>query len=152
MLSNEEENLKVKNIQKHTVLAFKSLAALTAILTIGIILALIIPLLFSYYKGLNFKDLDWTSLNSIIVISLGSSIPLFFPFQRKINGYTELSKLLHILILDNYNIGLKLLSREVKKYSKNINNKNCFVIVSGLARSGTTSLTKSLFRTKALAP
>ena len=51
MLSNEEENLKVKNIQKHTVLAFKSLAALTAILTIGIILALIIPLLFSYYKG-----------------------------------------------------------------------------------------------------
>ena len=149
MLSNEEENLKVKSIQKYTFLAFKSLAALLIILIIGLILVLIIPLLFSYYRGLNLKDLDWTSLNSILAICLGSSIPLFFPFQRKMNGYTELSKLLHILILDNYNIGLKLLSREVKKYSKNINNKNCFVIVSGLARSGTTSLTKSLHRTEA---
>ena len=71
-------------------------------------------------------------LNSIFAICLGSSIPLFFPFQKKMSGYTELSKLLHILILDNYNIGLKLFSREVKKYSKNISNKNCFVIVSEL--------------------
>ena len=147
MLSDEEENLKLKSIQKYTVLAFKSLAVLLFILIIGLILVLIIPLLLSYFRDMNLKDLDWTSLNSIFAICLGSSIPLFFPFQKKMSGYTELSKLLHILILDNYNIGLKLFSREVKKYSKNISNKNCFVIVSGLARSGTTSLTESLYRT-----
>ena len=74
--------------------------------------------------------------------------PFIIPFKRSKDGYSELSKLLHRMILNNYEISKKLFKREVKKYAKDRVAKNQFLIVTGLARAGTTSLMTDLFNTQ----
>ena len=85
---------------------------------------------------------SWT----IPVLGIGSLIPFVLPRKRK-TGYSDLSKLFHHLVLDNYHLGRYLLKRQIKGVSHpvppNPNTVNA-VIVTGLARAGTTALTRLL--------
>ncbi len=76
------------------------------------------------------------------------SFSLFLIQKQKNSDYSYWSKLLHTIILDNYNLGIFLFKREVKKQTKKELKEKPeppFVIVTGLARAGTTALTKLLY-------
>ena len=81
----------------------------------------------------------------LISVSIGSVVP--FIFTKKSNSaYSELSQLFHRLVLDNYHIGRKLLASQIKNVGTEASFKGAYsrVLISGLARSGTTALTKEL--------
>lgn len=81
----------------------------------------------------------------LISVSIGSVVP--FILKKKSNSaYSELSQLFHRLVLDNYHIGRKLLASQIKNVGTEASFKGAYsrVLISGLARSGTTALTKEL--------
>ena len=84
---------------------------------------------------------NWT----LILLSVGSIVPFFF---TKDNGsaYSDLSQLFHRLVLDNYFLGKKLLGLQIKGVDAELGGEGEYtrVLVTGLARAGTTALTKSL--------
>lgn len=144
LLSNIPEEEKVARVQKST---FGLLASLftSLVLIIGAIAASLLPYWIYTSRIYGYGIVVPTKLWDIVAISIGASLPFFVPLKKSENGYSELSQLLHHLILDNYSLGLKLFKRELKKRAKlNINLKNQFVIVTGLARAGTTSLMNHL--------
>lgn len=81
----------------------------------------------------------------ITALSIGASIPFFLPLRRGASNYSELSILLHRLVLNNPDLGQILMKREIKKRQKRgIKHREDFLIVSGLARAGTTSFMNHL--------
>ena len=81
----------------------------------------------------------------LISVSIGSVVPFIFT-KKSISAYSELSQLFHRLVLDNYHIGRKLLSSQIKNVGAVASFKGDYsrVLITGLARSGTTALTKEL--------
>jgi hypothetical protein len=148
VLSKEDESVKQKKLIKALKrILFSLLKTIAAIVVIAS--ATILPLyLYSLFNNTEFQNLDFSSLWFIVSLSVGSIFP-FMLFNRKKNedNYSEASKLFHRLILNNYNLS-KLLFSFDKKFKKGevITDKSEFVIVSGLARAGTTSLTDQLFK------
>ncbi|MHA7841815.1 MAG: sulfotransferase family protein [Winogradskyella sp.] len=148
VLSKEDESIK----QKRLIVALKRILFSlfkTIIAFIIIACATLLPLyLYSLFSKTNFENLDFSSLWFILSLSVGSVIP-FFLFKKKKNddNYSEASKLFHRLILNNYNLSKLLFSFDMKfKKGEKIKEESNFVIVSGLARAGTTSLTDQLFK------
>jgi len=86
---------------------------------------------------------DTSSVYFYTCLFLGSISLLFF---KKKTDYTYWSKLLHTIVLDNYNLGRFLFELEIKVFHKsNVLSEKPFVIVTGLARGGTTALTNLLY-------
>ena len=139
ILRVESENQKLSRIEKGTKLLIIDFFKFLAI----IILTIAIVLLFVYAHSYFFDGLIWDNRSGLIGFSIGASVPFFIPTNSK-SSYNEISQLFHHLVLNNSNIGLKLLSREVKKHASKVK-KEKFLIVSGLARSGTTSLMNSVY-------
>ena len=117
-------------------------------LIVLIVLATLVPIiLYSLFYKVEFVNLDLSSLGFILSLSLGSIIPFLFKRKKSVEDYSEVSILFHKLILNNYFLSKKLFSFDKYfKKDKNIESKNEFLIISGLARSGTTSLTDQLFK------
>jgi hypothetical protein len=148
ILSDEEDQLKQKNLLS----ALKNLVIHLGI-TLGIILIVFLfvtyPIwLFSVFSHLQFKDLDKSSFNFILSFSIGTIFPFLLKKKTIVDGYSEVSILLHKIILNNYFLSKKLFSLDkyFKKGTK-LEDKREFLIISGLARAGTTSLTDQLFKT-----
>lgn len=147
MILNMDEVEKVKLVQKYTAKLVVSLFKFIITIFISIVLGGI-PII-SIYFFKNFKEvssIDFSSFESILTISVGATIGFIIPVWRKNKStYSELSQLLHRLALNNYAIGYKLFkidTKRIKKQNLHLNEK--FVIVTGLARSGTTSLMNKL--------
>lgn len=134
VLSEEDEDNKAKNIQS------KILPLLTNLLSVSLVF---IVMIFVFYLpififfGWVLNGNDSFSWEHISLFSLGTIIP-FIKLKQTDSGYSELSKLLHRLALDNYNLSKWLLKKDIKANLKPL--KPEFLIVTGLARSGTTSL------------
>ncbi|MDB5274238.1 MAG: sulfotransferase family protein [Chitinophagaceae bacterium] len=106
-----------------------------------------LPLLvYTHFDLPVFENLDWTSLTSYVCLVGGGLIPfIIFHLIPNKGDYSEWSMLLHHMILDNYNISHYLFLIEKKIFSsKTVKTNSDFVIVSGLARSGTSALTTLL--------
>lgn len=92
---------------------------------------------------------DTSSVIFYAVMVIGSIIP-FFVFKAKQQGdYSDWSKLLHRLVLDNYYLSKTLFGLD--KRSKHVKPENIdpnFLVVTGLARAGTTAMTNMLFKTE----
>ena len=74
----------------------------------------------------------------------GTVLPFLFP-RKQNSAYGSMSQLFHHLILDHYHIGKALLKREIKGLEHPIENDSVSaVLVTGLARAGTTALTRTL--------
>ncbi|WP_232217097.1 sulfotransferase domain-containing protein [Winogradskyella sp. J14-2] len=148
VLSKEDEVIK----QKKLIGALKKILLSLLKTTVAFVIiacATLLPLyLYSLLNKVNFESLDFSSLWFILSLSIGSILP-FILFKKKKNedNYSEASKLFHRLILNNYNLSKLLFSfdKKFKKGEKIIESSN-FVIVSGLARAGTTSLTDQLYK------
>lgn len=143
ILSSEEDEVKLKQMQAGT-----SRLVISLLLSIGLLAtAVILAYLPVYFLELLASELpsDKSALWEIVAVSIGASVPFFVPLPRGASNYSELSILLHRLILNNYTIALKLFSREVKGIHKQgLDTRNDFVIISGLARAGTTSIMNKL--------
>ncbi len=146
LMSDLEEDEKVqlvqKNINKLLVALFKSFLVVTVAGLAGVA----VLFLYTLYKDARFENIDLSSSYTIIAISVGSTVGFLIPVkQKQKSSYSALSQLLHRMALNNYNIAYKLFKVERKKINKQqlqLNNK--FIIVSGLARSGTTSIMNKL--------
>lgn len=119
------------------------------LLFIAVILISILPFyLFLYFSSLPVENADTSSVYFFLSMILSGAIFFLLP-KKKHTDYSDLSILLHEMVLDNYNISNSLFSLERKIFKKKTNsdNKNFFV-VTGLARAGTTAFTNLLFETK----
>jgi len=147
VLSDEEETVK----QKKLITALKTMLGslvLTIVLIVLIITLTAIPVLvYAFFKEVAYSSLDLGSLGFILSLSAGSVLPFLIKRKKENEDYSEASILLHKLILNNYFLSKFLFSidRKFKKEGK-IEDKSKFLIVSGLARAGTTSLTDQLFK------
>jgi hypothetical protein len=146
MLKQTDEDTHIKNVEQATTKLLFSLLKTIALFAVGILLSFFpMGILYSIDPEV-YGNLKLQSFYSIAAISIGATIPFFIPSKRnKLNSYSELQQLLHYLVLENFEIGKKLFAIEKKSQSTEpTHNVKQFVIVSGLARAGTTSLMNKL--------
>ncbi len=132
----EKDRLILQNV-------IKVLGTLFLCLIILCLLALagIFPV-YLYLSINNLPEGDTSSVYFYTSLIIGSFSILAF---RRKGNYSYWSKLLHIIVLDNYALGKFLLDRELKQLAKKTSTNEEFIIVSGLARAGTTALTNLIF-------
>lgn len=117
------------------------------VISISFVIVVSPMLLFIGFYSLNINSLDFNSPYFFLSMIIGS-IFIFMPLRKKKNNYSDWSRLFHRMILDNYNISKSLLNLDKTIFKKKLTTKyKNFVIVSGLARSGTTALINLLFQT-----
>ncbi len=139
-LMKGEDDDKLPIIEKRTGGLLKSLLLVIGILVLAFALSFGLLWLADTF-------LEWTSIADlsstwgILALSAGATLPFFIPNKSK-SAYSPLAQLLHHLALDNYNLGYRLFKRESKKFG--IETKDEFVIITGLARAGTTSMLNTL--------
>lgn len=141
-----DKNLAEKDKFFKLVINFKS--TIKSLLYFIIYLSLIVfsfyvpYLIYGFIYSTSFEINIFSKFYNLIIFSLGTCIPfILFNFLTPKTSYSELSQVFHKIILDNYNIGKKVFDFQIKDINKV---KKKFVVVSGLARCGTTALTTIL--------
>ncbi|WP_223032508.1 sulfotransferase domain-containing protein [Hanstruepera marina] len=147
VLSKEDELVKQKKLIKALKNMLLDLGKNIGLLAV-IALTTCLPVYFYILLGnVEFQSLDTSSIWFFVSMSLGSIIPFLIKRKKPSEDYSEASILFHKLILNNYNIGRLLFSFDSRfKKEKISEKKETFLIISGLARAGTTSLTDQLFK------
>lgn len=78
------------------------------------------------------------------VFTAGTVLPFLYPRKKK-SAYGAMAQLFHHLILDHYHIGKALLKRQIKGVEHPVESGAVSaVLVTGLARAGTTALVRTL--------
>ncbi len=145
-LLNEDEKQKLL-IQKVGVV-LSSLFLFTGILLLSIAVSLAPILAYNGLRGIEYENMDTSSFQFFGFMLAGFTIPFVLPSKKSRNNYSDWSILLHQIILDNFNISKSIFRFEKKKYLKTGDSpRRPYVIVTGLARAGTTALTKLLYET-----
>ncbi|MEJ2595923.1 MAG: hypothetical protein P8100_12555, partial [bacterium] len=142
--ADEEEKLKL--VQQRNGKLVLSLIRMLLLIIAAFAIGSIPVVFYGLLSGTPLRDMDFSSFYAILSISLGATIPFLLPVNKKNrSGYSELSQLLHRLALNHYNLSYKLFRLESRKLKReNLTTRTDFVIVSGLARAGTTSLMNDL--------
>lgn len=153
LLLKIDEDEKVKLVQKKNNQLILSLLKVFLSIAAALGIGSIPFLLYLYTQELSYDAIDLSSGYAILSLTLGSTLGFIIPLQKKDpEAYSELSQLLHRLALNNYAVAYKLFKLDSKKLRKRgIQKKDKFVIVSGLARAGTTSLMNRLAEVDQLA-
>lgn len=122
--------------------------------TLGIILGTILIILTSFsitmiysYQVSGLWFLDSNSFVFWLSVSIGSLILLIPSRKKQTTDYSYWSELFHTIVMDNYYLGMFLFKKDKPKftYKKEQENNKDFVIVTGLARAGTTALLNLLY-------
>jgi len=152
LISSEEEEPKLEAMQKQTTGLVISLLSFIALLLFALIIIASPAAFYAFWQKGEWTFISLSSWQELLSISAGASL-VFIPLTKKnASSYSELSQLLHRLVLNNYNIGLQLFKREAKQKAKHgIKLKDEFIIISGLARAGTTSLMNHLLNVEGFA-
>src|SRR5690606_35645537 len=111
-----------------------------------------IPLFaYSNFDFQTFESTHWGGWQFWVALSIGSIIPFVIAsFKKQKGDYSPMSQLIHRLLLNNYNVSRMLFKMEKKSILKTAEPTDKeFVIVTGLARCGTTGLTTKLFESGA---
>jgi len=140
LISDLEEDDKfaaVNKATKATVVALgKTLAFLTVVLGAT-------AWTFWYLPGMFWADTLSTGWK-FGVFTAGTVLPFLYPRKKK-SAYGAMAQLFHHLILDHYHIGKALLKRQLKGVEHPVEDSAVSaVLVTGLARAGTTALTRTL--------
>ncbi len=141
-----EESAKQKALIKEVVTTIRKLLFFILITLVSVLAALAPVILYLKITGLNPNEVNNSSAFFYISLVLGS-FPLFLvPGKSKDKDYSDWSKLLHRMILDHYNLSKSLFNIEKRIYKRKFKKLNDeFVIISGLARAGTTAFTNTLY-------
>lgn len=146
MLANVSDEEKQKLLVAGLGKVLTNLFLVILIVIIAVASLLLVLYGYSVWRSLPFEQLDIDSATFYVALAIGSIVP-FIPLMLKKSqsGYSETARLLHQIILDNQNLGNSLFQFESRIYLKDENAvEPKAVIVSGLARSGTTALTTQL--------
>ncbi|MEM7104816.1 MAG: sulfotransferase domain-containing protein [Bacteroidota bacterium] len=138
LLAEIEEEDKMKQVKDTLFVTLKWLVFFFVYLLAVACCAFIPILIYDYLEYPNI--LNASNFPPIIPFGIGSIIP-FIPIGKSKQKYTEMSQLFHEIILDNYALGIRLFKFQTKKVA---DPNKTFVLVTGLARSGTTALTHLL--------
>lgn len=143
--ANLEESAKQKALIKEVGVTVSRLFVFLLISLASVLISLLPVYLYLKITGLNSGDVNNSSVYFYLSLILGS-FPLFLPGKSKNKDYSEWSKLLHRMVLDHYNLSKSLFNIERNVYKRKIKKLNDrFVIISGLARAGTTAFTNTMY-------
>ena len=145
VLSDLDEDTKFEELKRMVRVELTSLAKFLA-MSGGLVAVSLLPLWIANQWILPaYSEKLW----KLLALGLGSILP--FTFRKKGKGdYSELSRLFHKLVLPNYATHKALFRLEKKLYKNHVKvdiDREEFVVVSGLARAGTTALTNALYKT-----
>lgn len=146
LLAQTDEEVKIKLIEKSNKLLMRSVAEVILLFIIAFALGSVPVVVYVLITNTAFQSLEFLSLFPILAISAGATLPFLIPSRKKdTSGYSDLSKLLHRMALNNYHLSEKLFRKEKKRLKKKeLSTRDDFVIITGLARAGTTSLMNDL--------
>lgn len=147
LLATEDEELK----QVKVIHALKPLLVsliFFLLLVSGVLLISGCPMVvYAYLIDQPIESFHYSGYSTSLVFIGGTILPfliMYFITPRK--DYSDWSKLLHRIALNNQNISKALFNAEARFFRKKIQErKSPFLIVSGLARAGTTALTTLLY-------
>lgn len=148
VLSEEEDIQKQSGLIKALKKLLTSLVAMLIVMALVVAATAIPLLLYSWVMATPWNALNFSSWTFVLSFSLGSLVPFVLPSgsRREDENYSEISQLFHRLILNNYNLSKLLFSADARfKKNKSVVEDDNYVMVSGLARAGTTSVTSQLF-------
>lgn len=152
LLLPEKDETKVSKVEVGLKKLLKGLSLFFLLIIAAVALAASVIFIYSVVLEISWADLPMNSPYFLLAISLGSLIP-FINFKKKEKlAYSEISKLFHRIFLNNYQISKKVFKWEIKKYgAADADLRNDFVVVSGLARAGTTALMLEMNKTNQFA-
>ena len=145
LLSPLPESEKIPLVERQNLQLLAALGRLILLFTIAIASAWGLVWTVERWTGAEMAWSGWTWL----VFSLGATMP-FLRRSKHLGPYSPIQQVFHHLVLDAPNVGKWLFHREVKRVLKGeAPGDRPFLIVTGLARAGTTSLLNHLHETGA---
>jgi len=149
MLQPGDEDEKMEALEAQTARVLGALLLFFFWVGVALLVMVSLPCFWDWVQGRS-ADLGvfWT-WQGLVALSVGGTLGLIYPKGKGHSGaYSPMNQLLHRLALDNPNLHRKLHEREVKKWRKQGGTRDDgFVLVTGLARAGTTSLMQRLMET-----
>ncbi|MEO7990616.1 MAG: sulfotransferase family protein [Chryseolinea sp.] len=147
--TDESDDVKQRLLIQHLGRLVITLLILILVISLITFISLLPGYLYVKLNHLESESLDYGSTMFYIILISSSTIPfILMKLLSKKKDYSEWSILFHRIIFNNYNISKGLFGFEkslFKSKTKELNNR--FIIVSGLARAGTTALTTLLHDT-----
>ena len=151
LLSPLEEDEKIDEVQSRTAQLmgslFRVLGFIAALVLLGMGVDWGLDVMASRVVGMNGSNEIRRSFGwELLAASLGA-LPPWFLFTRKNRGadFSPLSVLIHRIAFDHPNIAWRLFQREVRS-RKAVPSRPDFLLITGLARAGTTSMLNHVSR------
>ena len=140
LISDLEEDDKFAAVNKATKATVVALGKTLAFLAVVLVAT---GCTYWYLPGMFWADTLSTGWK-FGVFTAGTVLPFFYPRKQK-SAYSAMAQLFHHLILDHYHIGQALLNRQIKGVKHPVEDGAVSaVLVTGLARAGTTALVRTL--------
>ena len=140
LISDLEEDDKFAAVNKATKTTVVALGKTLAFLAVVLVAT---GCTYWYLPGMFWADTLSTGWK-FGVFTAGTVLPFFYPRKQK-SAYGAMAQLFHHLILDHYHIGKSLLNRQIKGVKHPVEDGAVSaVLVTGLARAGTTALVRTL--------
>lgn len=146
MGESDDDDEKIERVQTQANALTLSLVKFLGLLAASVAVGSVPILVYCQLLYVKYADLNLLSLYSMMIMSASAFVAFGIPLAQKDDrGYSELSRLLHRLALNHYQISNRLFNWEKNIIpKKGLDRTSKFIIVSGLARSGTTSLMNDL--------
>jgi len=151
LLEPGEDDDKLEELEDRTSKVLVSLLLLLALVVAVVLVSAALP----WVWGRAMEDPDalgaFSRWQGIVALSIGGTLSFVFPKWRAHEGaYSPLDQLLHRIALDHPTLHRWLHDREVSRWRKRGGEREPrFLLVTGLARAGTTSLLQRLEETGA---
>ena len=140
LISEQDDDEKFEAVNAQTAKTVKSL-----LLNLALLSALIAFTFYTYYylPGHLWADV-LPDQQKLVAFGVGTLLPFLYPSKRK-SAYSPMAQLFHRLILNHYHLGRALLKRQIKGIEHPVQTDHTSaVLITGLARAGTTALTRAL--------
>jgi len=150
MLSDDDDDVKQRLLIQRLTRLVKVLAQLIAAVAVIILISVLPGYLFVELNHIPAETLDFDSWKFYVVLIGSSTIPfLGVGFISKKTDYSEWSILFHRIMFNNPNLSKGVFGLEKSFFKKKTKDtSDDFLIISGLARAGTTALTTLLHDTR----
>lgn len=148
LLVSEDEELKQASVIRALKPLLVSLIFFLLLVSVVLVICVSPMVVYAYSVNQPSGSFDYTSYSTSLAFIGGTTLPfLLVYFLTPKKDYSDWSKLLHRIALNNQNISRALFNSEVRFFRSKIQKKkHPFLIVSGLARAGTTALTTLLYQ------
>ena len=140
LISEQDDDEKFEAVNAQTAKTLKSL-----LLNLALLSAVIALTFYTYYylPGHFWADV-LPDQQKLLAFGVGTLLPFLYPIKKR-SAYSPMAQLFHRLILNHYHLGKALLKRQIKDIEYPVQTDHTSaVLITGLARAGTTALTRAL--------